>query len=149
MKTFTDTEGRPWTIDLNITTVKRIRSRLNIDLMKISDGDPPLVTVLQQDVILLCDVIYVAIEPVATALGVKDEQFGAALGGKAILDASEAFWGALQDFFQSQGKQALANVIEKAQAMQAAGMRAVLTEVNKIDPEKVIADAIHGSLSTS
>jgi len=41
-------------------------------------GDPPLLTRLGTDVILLCDVIFASVKPQADQHGVSDEQFRAA-----------------------------------------------------------------------
>ena len=80
MKTFTDSAGRTWTVSLTIDAAKRVKGLLDVNLLELEAGDPPLLTKLGTDVILLCDVIFALVKPQADAAGVSDEQFGAALG---------------------------------------------------------------------
>ena len=37
MRTFTDNAGRTWTIQVNVTAVKRVRGLVGIDLYKLVD----------------------------------------------------------------------------------------------------------------
>ena len=54
MKIITDTHARPWTVNINVATIKRVRSLLNIDML-----EPESFLILTQDVISLCDILYV------------------------------------------------------------------------------------------
>ena len=113
MKTFQDTSGHEWTLAITIDAVKRIRDTLKVDLLDLFGGEPPLLTRLDTDVILLCDTIFVALKPHADAAGITSEQFGMALGGDAIIAARDAFMGALADFFQSLRRQEVVKAISK------------------------------------
>ena len=57
MKTFTDTAGRTWTISLNLGTAMSVKDALGIDLLQPEAGDPPLLTRLGTDELLLGEVI--------------------------------------------------------------------------------------------
>ncbi|MBU0717313.1 MAG: hypothetical protein KJ749_03615, partial [Planctomycetes bacterium] len=59
-----------------------VKGLLDVNLLELEAGDPPLLTRLGTDVILLCDVIFALVKPQADTSGVTDEQFGAALGGE-------------------------------------------------------------------
>jgi len=100
MHTFTDTAGRCWELALTIGAAKRVKGLLAVDLLDLSAGNPPLVTRLHTDVMLLVDVIWAVLKPEADARGVSDEQFVAALGGEAAWNAYLAFAGELEDFFR-------------------------------------------------
>jgi len=57
MKTFTDTAGRTWAISLNLGTAMAVKDSLGIDLLQPEAGDPPLLTRLGTDELLLGEVI--------------------------------------------------------------------------------------------
>ena len=105
MHAFTDSAGREWNIALNINAIRRIR-----DGVKTRDGStvdllaPQLAEVIRSltlDTISLCDCVYLAVQPEAEKRGISSEQFGEALCGDAIADATQAFLGALTDFTPS------------------------------------------------
>ena len=104
MKVFTDATNRQWEIALTIGSAKRVKSLLGIDLLQPESGDPPLLTRLGTDEMLLCDIIYCLVKPQADAAGIRDEEFGELLGGEVILAAQTALYEELIDFFQQRGR---------------------------------------------
>ena len=105
MKTFSDRRGRTWEVELNVSQMKRVRSALGVDLVNVIavNSDGALKTTLIDDIVndpcLLVDILWVICEKQAKAEGVTDEDFGAALAGDAIEDATRAFLDELVDFF--------------------------------------------------
>jgi len=95
MQTFTDIHGRTWTVNITIGTVKRVKQRLGIDMLK----EVELFLKQIQDIITLCDVLYVVCQDEADKHGITDEQFGGSLAGSAILQAKEALMEAYMAFF--------------------------------------------------
>ena len=89
MHTFTDTQGRPWTITLNVDAIRRVRSVLNINLLEAIEGR--LLERLITDPVLLCDILFVVIQPEAVTKGISDEDFGRAMAGDAIHAATTSF----------------------------------------------------------
>lgn len=138
MKQFTDSAGRTWTISLTIDAVKRIRSLLGVNLLEIESGNPPLLTRLGTDIILLCDVIFAALKPQADAAGVTDEQFGVSMGGEFIKAAQDAFYGELIDFFQKLGRGDLAKAIGAQQKMIDQAVAQITTRIEHLDIETEI-----------
>jgi hypothetical protein len=100
MHSFTDTTGRTWELTLTIGAAKRVKGILGVDLLDLAGGNPPLITRLHTDAMLLIDTIFVILKPAAEAAGVTDEQFGEALGGDAAWNAYQAFTAELEDFFR-------------------------------------------------
>lgn len=86
MKTFVDNAGRTWTVTLNVDAIKRVRGLLNVDLLEILEGT--LIERLIRDPVLLCDVVYAVCKPEADARNVTDEEFGRAMAGDAIEQAT-------------------------------------------------------------
>jgi hypothetical protein len=136
MKTFTDNAGVVWTLSLTIDSVKRVKSLLNINLLEPEAGDPPLLTRIGTDEILLCDILFCLIKPQADSLGVTDEKFGQALGGDAILAAQNAFYDELIDFFQKRGRTDRAKAAQTQQRMIVLAVQRVTDNLAKIDLQK-------------
>lgn len=106
MKTFTDTNGRTWSVALNIAAVKRVRDLAGVDLLApagqaagADDAGETVITRLAGDPVLLCDVVYAVCKPEADAADIRDEDFGRAMAGDAIDAATRALLEELADFF--------------------------------------------------
>jgi hypothetical protein len=99
MRTFTDNAGRIWTITVNVAALKRVRGMLNVDIYKLVDDGFKGLGELLGDVIQLVDVLYCLCKDEADARKVSDEDFGRAMFGDAIHQATEAFVEELIDFF--------------------------------------------------
>jgi len=115
MRTFNDKDGRVFNLSVDIASVKRVRSLIGVDLLKVNEGDPPLVMRLGTDPILLVDTIYALIKPELDAQGISDEQFGANLGGDGYSNAEQAFWDDLADFFRGLRRNDLVSLLAKSE----------------------------------
>lgn len=138
MKTFTDTAGREWTIELTVASVKRVRSLLDVDLLSLQAGKPPLIARLGSDVCLLCDVLFALVKPQADERSVSDEQFGASLGGSAILHGLEGLYAELIDFFRQLGRTELAVAVERQREIIRLATSAAETRIRQIDLAKEV-----------
>jgi len=141
MRAFTDSAGRTWTLSLTLDAAKRVRSLLDVDLLDLENGDPPLLTRLGTDIILLCDVVFAIVKPQADSAGVSDEQFGASLGGDVILAAQTAFYEELVDFFRKLGRSDLARAVEAQKQMIELTVKGIETKIDGLDIEGEV-DAI-------
>jgi len=97
MHSFRDAKGRDWTIDINVTSIRYVKARIDVDLLSIVGGD--LLGRVAGDPALLCDILYVLCEDQAKAAGISDLDFGRGLAGDALEAASDAFLEDLADFF--------------------------------------------------
>lgn len=111
MKTFVDSMSRTWTVAVNVATIKRIKSLLDINLMEAVTGD--LIETLKSDPCLLVDVLYCVCKNEADAKGVTDESFGEAMAGDVIEFATDAFLSELIDFFPTAKRQLLKKAFQK------------------------------------
>jgi len=111
MHSFTDNEGREWHLVVTVNDVRRLRKLLGVDLVEVVTGD--LAGQLRSDVVLLCDVIYALCAGQAERAGVTDEEFGRALAGEVIDDATRALLEELADFFPGRRGKALRAMIER------------------------------------
>ena len=101
MKTFFDSTGREWTVEITVAAIKRVRGLAGVDLMEVLEGSNGLIERLVRDPVLLCDVIYAACKPQADERQITDEAFGASMAGDAIEHATAALLEELVDFCPS------------------------------------------------
>jgi len=147
VKTFSDSASRQWTIQLTIDSAKRVRDLMGVNLLEPEAGEPPLITRLGTDEILLCDVLYCLIKPQADALNISSEQFGQALGGEVILAAQNAFYDELVDFFQKRGRTDRARAVATQQKMINLAVAHSEKRISSLDIDKKIQE-IFGEQST-
>ncbi|MBA2481228.1 MAG: hypothetical protein H0V44_11245 [Planctomycetes bacterium] len=145
MRTFTDATGRAWSIAITVDTLKRVRALVQIDLLDVLGGH--LLETLSSDPVVLCDVLFAAVKPEADARQVSDVDFGRAMAGDAIEQATRALLDDLVDFFPQPKRRLLAKALGKlttwqAKALDAAEQRldgpklqAALTAALMADPE--------------
>lgn len=145
MKTFNDAAGRTWTLALTLGTAMHVKNKLDIDLLQPEAGDPPLLTRLGTDEMLLGEVLCALLESQFEAHKVSEADVRNAFDGKTLLAAQKAFYDELTDFFQSRGRQdrakavaAQARLIEKATA-------AVETKIDTMDLDRLVDGALSGS----
>ena len=120
MSTFKDNAARTWGVTLNVHQMKRIRAHLGIDLVNVITLDAggkvkvDLVDRIANDPCLLVDILWVCVEDEAKAAGVTDEEFGRALAGDAIDEATKALLDELVDFFPGAKRLFLKKAVELA-----------------------------------
>ena len=154
MKSFRDNCGRTWTIALNVWEVKRIRSILGVDLANVitldRDGkvQVDLVDRIANDPCLLVDILWVLVESEAKERGVADVDFGSALAGDSITEATKAFLDELVDFFPGARRLFLKKAVEVSRQF-GEEMTAAL-ERTLADPEfeKRLRESMNSSVSS-
>jgi hypothetical protein len=142
MKTFKDNAGHDWNLSLNIGTAMLVKDRLGIDLLQPEAGDPPLLTRLGTDEILLAQVISALLESQFETQKVDEKQIYQFFDGPTFARAHEAFYEELIDFFQNRGRQDRAKAVQKQKKMILAGVQAAATKVDGIDVEVEIDRAM-------
>ena len=140
MKTFTDNAARAWTIQGNVDALKRVKSLLEVDLMEAVDGK--LLQRMLDEPILLCDIIYALCKPQADAASVTDEDFGRAMAGDAIDNATQALLEELVDFFPQRRRALLTKVLDKLKKLDSLALATVTDRIEKIDLDKVMSNAV-------
>jgi hypothetical protein len=147
MHAFTDTAGRIWKLEINVSTVRRVRGLVKVDLVGlVEDGLAPLNKLLT-DAVALCDVLYAIVQPQAEERGVTDEQFGSALAGDVLGNAADEFVEELIDFFHEPQRDALRTVWTKAKEVQAKIVEQATTAIDQIDSGQ-LAKTLTASLTS-
>jgi hypothetical protein len=139
MRSFQDNLGHPWIVTVNVDAVKRVRKLLDVNLLEVAEGK--LLERLANDPVLLCDVLYVLIKPDADKRNVSDEEFGRAMGGDAILQATEALLEELVDFFPQPKRRLLRTAREKLKIWEAKALAAAEEKLasNELDNRMELA----------
>lgn len=157
--TFKTTDNKTHTLAFTIGTLRRLRdcadlrerAGVAIDLLRFgSDEKASILTTLQADAVLTCEVI-------AYALQIPDEDaFLASLDGAATQAALDAFWGELSDFFRQSGAtlqhmavQRMREIVGKAQALAAESIGQTLTDKALAELTTILANSPTASPESS
>ena len=146
MRTFNDAAGRTWTISLNLGTALAVKEKLGIDLLQPEQGDPPLLTRLGTDELLLGEVLCALLEGQFEAHKVTAADVRASFDGNTLLAAQKAFYEELIGFFQSRGRSDRARAVQTQVRMIDAAVKAVETRIEAMDVDEAIRGAMSGSL---
>lgn len=139
MKTFKDNLGRPWTLSINVDSLKRVRGMISINLLDALDGD--LIEKLSSDPILLCDVVYALVKIDADKAGITDSQFGESMAGESIEHATVALLEELVSFFPLRRRQVLTKALLKFQEVERKGLTLMEKRVDAVDVDSLLANA--------
>ena len=128
MKSFTDNTGRTWALVVNVATIKRVRALCGVDLnsiVEVEDGKPSakLLERLSGDPVLLVDVLYAVCRPECEQKGVSDEDFGAAMAGDAVEQATDALLDEIVDFFPAAKRKAFQRILSASRRFGEAARR--------------------------
>ena len=128
MKSFTDNTGRTWTLVVNVATIKRVRALCGVDLnsiVEVEDGKPSakLLERLSGDPVLLVDVLYAVCRPECEQKSVSDEDFGAAMAGDAVEQATDALLDEIVDFFPAAKRKAFQRILSASRRFGEAARR--------------------------
>ena len=148
MKTFTDNAGRVWTVAINVNAIKRVRGLIDVNLLDVIEGT--LLEKLIRDPILLCDVVYAVCKPEADALNVTDEQFGQAMAGDAIDQATKALLEELVGFSPSpQGRANLQRILETTWRMIEKAQEVIAARIDSGEIERAAEQLLATSSDSS
>jgi len=144
MKTFTDAAGRTWTLTLNLGTAMKVKAKLDVDLLQPEAGDPPLLTRLGTDEMLLGEALCAMLDGQFETHKVTADDVRAAFDGQTLLAAQKAFYEELIGFFRSRGRNDRAKAVAKQMAMIDAAVTAIETRIDGIDIDETIRGAMSG-----
>ncbi|RPI60585.1 MAG: hypothetical protein EHM48_06995 [Planctomycetaceae bacterium] len=140
MKTFKDNEAREWNVEVNVDSVKRVKSLLDVNLADITED---LVKQLSEDPIMLCDVVYVLCKPQADQRNVTDEQFGRSMAGDSIEAAAVALMEELVNFTRNPARRAMwRKVLDKQKRIEAMGVETVEQYIDSDKLDKLLQEKL-------
>ncbi|WP_437226007.1 hypothetical protein SH661x_004357 [Planctomicrobium sp. SH661] len=146
MKSFTDRQGRSWTIEINYTSLRRVHALTGINLTRIVDPHSNVMEQLTGDPFVLFDCLVAVLQPQLDEKGLSPEQFGEALDEESGDKASMALIEAIIDFFP-EGKRmllrrALTKVLTAAERRQLATLDQALQAVESPEFNQAIETAL-------
>ena len=145
MKTFNDAAGRTWTIALNLGTAMAVKSKLGIDLLRPEDGDPPLLTQLGTDEMLLGEVLCALLESQFEKHNLTDADVRMSFDGATLLAAQKAFYEELVDFFRSRGRTDRAKAVAAQMQLIDKATNAIGAKIEAMDLDQMIDGALSGN----
>ncbi len=134
MQKFIDRRGRVWIVDIDNTTLRRVKALTDVRLLDAIDGD--LVTRLSSDPLLLGDVLFAICKPQADQQDVDDESFAEGLAGDSIDEACKALVDALVAYFPESRRRLLRKAADKQKMIEMRGLAAIekrLDDPNLVD----------------
>lgn len=144
MHSFRDVADREWRLSLTLGSAKAVKDALGVDLLQPEQGDPPLLTRLGTDELLLAEVLCAMLTRQFEAAGITAEDVLISFDGRTILDAQTAFYGELMDFFRSRGRTERARAVAKQAEMIAAAVTAVEARIEALDVNATIDGLLSG-----
>lgn len=133
MSSFKDAEGRNWIIAVNVPTIKAVRELDTDNVVNLAETSGDVIDRLEADLVLLVDVLWVLCEKQAKEAGVTEVQFGEALLGDAIEEATKALIEAMVNFTPGQRRLLLRKAIETTATVRDKGTKLALAKLE--DPE--------------
>lgn len=150
MRTFKDTEGRSWSVVINTTAIKTVRTLLGVNLLSVLDDGCKLLAQLYDDPVLLVDVLYCVCRDQANERGVSDEDFGRAMAGDAIEHAATALTEELADFFRNPRQRGIMrDILAKTNTLTAKLLDAAEKQLAAVDVDSLATSAIGSSGSSA
>jgi len=140
MHTFNDTQGRTWSVTINVDAIRRVRGLLDINLLDAVEGK--LLERLVSDPVLLCDILFALVKPEADAKNVSDEDFGRALGGDVLDHATTALLEELVDFFPSGKRTVFRKALDKLKALEGMALETATRRLESTELEQQMAAAL-------
>lgn len=114
MRSFKDGQGRDWTIEVTIDSIKRVRDLAKVDLYSLFTTEAQR---LFSDPVLLVDALYVLCHDQVSSRQMSDIDFGKLFAGDVLEQAAGALLEATVDFFPESRRRILRATIDKSQAM--------------------------------
>ena len=155
MKSFTDNLGRTWTLVVNVAAIKRVRALCGVDLNAIveidKDNNPTaeLLERLSTDPVLLVDVLYAVCKTECDQKGVTDEDFGAAMAGDAIEQATAALLDEVVDFFPTAKRAALQKILAATRRIEALAKKKLENILGSAEFEEKLVSELERSTGLS
>ena len=139
MQKFIDRRGRVWIVDIDNTTLRRVKALTDVRLLDAIDGD--LISQLSSDPLILGDVLFAICKPQADQQDVDDDSFAEGLAGDAIDEACKAMVDALVAYFPESRRRLLRKAADKQKMIETRGLEAIekrLDDPNLVD--RIVGD---------
>ena len=145
MQKFVDRKSNVWVVDIDSTTLRRVKAIAGVNLLEFVEGD--LVERLSHDFLLLGDILYAVCKPQADQQGISDEEFGQGLAGDVISDATAALLEGLVAFFPEPRRRLLQTAAAKYRRVQTKAIELVQMKLDSPEMEEQVLDKLRHDLA--
>lgn len=153
MKSFRDTAGREWTIEINYTSLARVKDATGVDLTDICDPESDGHRKLAEDVRVMFRSLCALLQPQLESRDVSPEALGEAIDEEAAEGAWLAITEGVVDFFRGPKRalfrRALAKSTEVVNRRRTEGEAKLEALFASGEMDRMIEHAIEQQLSTS
>jgi hypothetical protein len=149
MATFTDAEGRDWTITIDAPTILAIREDCDPQFLLHDDGEQNTYTRLVADPVLLCRVVFLLCAKERKERAITEADFYASVIGDAIDGAVEAVLAAIVNFTPRRRRAILEAVAAKSNTLQDMATARALTKLADPAVAKAAEDMIERELAAA
>lgn len=136
MRSFKDSAGRNWDIEINPWFIKLVLSRTGFKLANLLDNNMALYGELTRDPLRFMDVLVALVSEQMETRKVTEEQFFKAIPGDPLEEAYEAFSLAFEDFCPSHLRKTLRAARAKTKLAMEKVTEKALKKIEAIDVEK-------------
>ncbi len=145
MTTFKDSQGRDWTITLNLGVAIAIKASLKVDLLQpesSADGGPSVLQRLGTDEMFLGEVLCALMADQFEKHDMDEAKVQAAFDGETLLAAQTALYEELADFFQTRGRADRATAVRRQKEIIEKAVAAVAKKVEAINVDSLIEKTV-------
>lgn len=148
---FNDCLGQRWDTAVTASTIRRVQSETQTNLLGLVDAKTGLLQKCYDDPVALFSILCAVVRPQIVALGLTDDEFGDRLDTESLCEASvDAMLDGVVGFFPPERRAILARALGKLRAARtAARAKAVRVATERLEsPEldKLIAEALQTAL---
>ncbi len=136
MRVIKDLKGREWELQITVGTIKRVRSKLDMDLYKIDDKN--FIKTIFDDPIKLIELIWVILEDQVKEKEISEIEFCEGWAGEAIEVATDLFIEELIEFFPPKKRQPLEKWWKMARSVELKILKKAEEEVLNIDENQIL-----------
>lgn len=131
MATFVDEAGRSWSIRIDVSAIRKVRTKRGVDLAKVMGSQEELQKLLD-DPCLWVDVLWDLVEEQAETQGVDPEAFAHGLIGDSFEAANNALIEAIIDFFPSSRREILRRLLNKVKEMETLSLENMSQQIDSL-----------------
>jgi len=149
MKTFKDSAGQEWTINITLGAARRVKEECGINLLaldeEVAEEGTSVLAILGTDELLLGGVIAEILRPQFAERGTTAEEVIENFTPEVVLASTNAFFEALIHFFRTTGREDKATAVEKQLKIIGAGVRVAATGINEINEDELIEGMVEAA----
>ena len=134
MREFRDSKGRSWKLVVDVESAERVRDVLKVDIFKLADEHSHVFN----DVVLFVNLLFVLCKDQCDAVSVTDRDFGKAINGDVLDDASRKLLEEVADFFPELRRKILRKQIEKGAELAQAATERAIAEIDRLSVDQIL-----------